>query len=46
MKNAKGRMATRVRLRLNPFMMSGTRGPKIFVRKEMTKKVNITMPTI
>jgi hypothetical protein len=45
-KKAKGRRAARVRLRLNPLMISGFIGPNTLVRKEMTKKVSIISPTI
>jgi len=46
MKKAKGRMATRVRLRLNQVIISGIRGPMIFVKNEMTKNVSITILTM
>jgi hypothetical protein len=39
-KKAKGRTATNVRLNLKPLMISGTNGPMILVRNEITKKVN------
>ena len=45
MKNAKGSTATRVRLKLKSSMISGTRGPMMFVRNEMTKKVRKMRPT-
>jgi hypothetical protein len=45
MKNAKGSTATVVRLKLKSSMISGTRGPMMFVRNEMTKKVRKMSPT-
>ena len=38
-KNANGSTATSVRLSLKSSIISGTRGPMIFVRNEITKKV-------
>ena len=46
MKNAKGRKETNVKLKLNELIISGMSGPMIFVKKEMTKKVNKTRPTM
>jgi hypothetical protein len=45
MKNANGSTATSVRLRLKSSMISGTSGPMMFVRNEMTKNVRKTRPT-
>jgi hypothetical protein len=45
MKNANGSTATIVRLRLKSSMISGTRGPMMFVRNEITKKVSNMRPT-
>jgi hypothetical protein len=44
MKNAKGRKETKVKLK--ELIISGMSGPMIFVKKEMTKKVNKTRPTM
>jgi hypothetical protein len=46
MKNAKGRMATIVRLRVKPFIISGISGPIIFVRNDITKNVSMISPTM
>jgi hypothetical protein len=46
MKNAKGRKETKVKLRLKELIISGMSGPIIFVKKEMTKNVNKTRPTM
>jgi hypothetical protein len=46
MKKANGRSATRVRLSLNPLIMSGIRGPITLVRNEITKKVSSMRLTI
>jgi hypothetical protein len=46
MKNAKGRKETKVKLKLKELIISGMRGPMIFVKKEMTKNVNNTKLTI
>jgi hypothetical protein len=46
MKKEKGRNPAIPRLKWKPSIMSGTSGPRIFVRKEMTKKINNTSPTI
>src|ERR1700678_1689178 len=45
MKNANGRIATIVSDTWNPVMMSGTNGPRIFVRKEITKNTKNTTAT-
>ena len=45
-KNAKGRNETKVKLKLKELIISGMSGPMIFVKKEMTKKVNKTRPTM
>jgi hypothetical protein len=45
-KNEKGRNETKVRLKLKELMISGMSGPIIFVKKEMTKNVNKTRPTM
>ncbi len=46
MKNAKGRKETKVKLKLKELIISGMSGPMIFVKKEMTKNVNKTRPTM
>jgi hypothetical protein len=46
MKKAKGRSATMVRLRRKLLMISGTRGPMMLVRSEITKKMRKTSPTM
>jgi hypothetical protein len=45
MKNANGRKAENVKLNLKLLIMSGLRAPKMFVIKEMTKKVKKINPT-
>ena len=45
MKNANGRTLAMVSDTWKPVMMSGTRGPRIFVRKEITKNTKNTTPT-
>jgi hypothetical protein len=45
MKNAKGRNAENVKLSLKLLITSGLRAPKMFVIKEMTKKVKKINPT-
>src|SRR5579871_5230895 len=45
MKNPNGRTAAIVSDTRNPVMMSGTSGPRIFVRKEITKKTKNTTAT-
>jgi hypothetical protein len=45
MKNANGSTATRVRLKSKSSIISGTRGPMMFVRNEITKKVRKIRPT-
>src|SRR5579884_3813035 len=45
MKNANGRIAAIVSDTWNPAMMSGTKGPRIFVRKEITKNTKNTTAT-
>jgi hypothetical protein len=45
MKNANGRILAIVSDTWKPAMMSGTNGPRIFVRKEITKKTKNTTPT-
>lgn len=44
-KNANGRTATSVKLNSKSSIISGTRGPMIFVRNEITKKVRKMRPT-
>jgi len=44
-KNENGRRETSVRLKLNVLIISGISGPIIFVKNEITKKVNKTKPT-
>lgn len=44
-KNAKGRKAAIDKLKLNALIMSGTSGPMIFVKNEITKKTNKIIPT-
>ena len=44
MKNANGRMAAIVSDTWKPAMMSGTNGPRIFVRKEITKNTKTRPP--
>ncbi len=46
MKKAKGKKETKVKLKLKELMISGMSGPMILVKKEMTKNVNNTKPTI
>jgi hypothetical protein len=46
MKKAKGKNETKVKLKLNELIISGISGPIILVKKEMTKNVNNTKPTI
>jgi hypothetical protein len=46
MKNAKGRKETKVKLKLKELIISGISGPMMFVKKEMTKNVNKTRPTM
>jgi hypothetical protein len=45
MKNAKGRKAENVKLNLKLLITLGLRAPKMFVIKEMTKKVKKISPT-
>ena len=44
-KNEKGRKAAMDKLKLNALIMSGTSGPMIFVKNEITKKTNKIIPT-
>jgi hypothetical protein len=44
-KNEKGRNAAIDKLKLNALIMSGTRGPMIFVKNEITKNTNKIIPT-
>ena len=44
-KNEKGRKAAIDKLKLNALIMSGTRGPMIFVKNEITKKTNKIIPS-
>ena len=44
-KNEKGKKAAIDKLKLNALIMSGTRGPMIFVKNEITKKTNKIIPT-
>ena len=44
-KNEKGRNAAIDKLKLNASIMSGTRGPMIFVKNEITKNTNKIIPT-
>src|SRR5206468_9889156 len=46
MKKEKGRRAAAVRLTWKLLMMSGTIGPKILVKSDITKNVKKTRPTI
>lgn len=45
-KKANGRKETKVKLKRKELIISGISGPMIFVKKEMTKNVNNTKPTI
>tara|TARA_Y100000768_G_scaffold121118_1_gene89544 strand:+ start:490 stop:762 length:273 start_codon:yes stop_codon:yes gene_type:complete len=44
-KNEKGRKAAIDKLKLNALIMSGKRGPMIFVKNEITKKTNKIIPS-
>ena len=44
-KNEKGRKAAMDKLKLNASIMSGTSGPMIFVKNEITKNTNKIIPT-
>ena len=44
-KKEKGRKAAIDKLKLNALIMSGTSGPMIFVKNEITKKTNKIIPT-
>ena len=44
-KNEKGRKAAMDKLKLNVLIMSGTSGPMIFVKNEITKNTNKIIPT-
>jgi len=46
MKKAKGKKATKVKLKLKPLIKSGIKGPIIFVKKEITKNVSRIRKTI
>ena len=46
MKKEKGKKETKVKLKLKELIISGMSGPMILVKKEMTKNVNNTKPTI
>ncbi len=44
-KNEKGKKAAKDKLKLNASIMSGTSGPMIFVKNEITKNTNKIIPT-
>tara|TARA_Y100000768_G_scaffold119478_1_gene88266 strand:- start:505 stop:702 length:198 start_codon:yes stop_codon:yes gene_type:complete len=44
-KKEKGRKAAIDKLKLNALIISGTSGPMIFVKKEITKNTNKIIPT-
>ena len=44
-KNEKGRKAAIDKLKLNALIISGTRGPMMFVKNEITKNTNKIKPT-
>jgi hypothetical protein len=46
MKKAKGKKATKVKLKLKPLIKSGIRGPIMLVKKEITKNVSRIRKTI
>jgi hypothetical protein len=45
-KKEKGSTATNVRLKSKPLIISGIKGPIMFVRNEITKNVSRISPTI